>query len=115
MNLYPAIDLMNGICVRLEKGRFDSKIEYSSDPVATAKAFKDAGAKCLHVVDLDGAKAGSPRQSQIISRIVQNSGLNVQVGGGIRTVEDCQRLFDVGVSRVVIGSLAVKQPELVES
>jgi phosphoribosylformimino-5-aminoimidazole carboxamide ribotide isomerase len=114
MKIFPAIDLINGQCVRLEKGRFDSKTEYSSDPVAMAKSFKEAGAKFLHVVDLDGAKTGGLKQGKLISEIAKTSGLSVQAGGGVRTEEDCQLLLENGVDRIVIGSLAVKSPDLVE-
>jgi phosphoribosylformimino-5-aminoimidazole carboxamide ribotide isomerase len=112
MKIYPAIDLMDGHCVRLYQGRFDMKTEYSDDPVAIARDFAAEGARFLHVVDLDGARAGERRQSELIGRIAKESGLGVQAGGGIRTLEDALSLRAVGVERIVLGSLIVSAPGL---
>lgn len=112
MIIYPAIDLINGQCVRLYKGQFESKTVYNCDPRDVAKSYHDAGAQWLHLVDLDGAKNPRHRQSQIIGDIVRGAGLKIQTGGGIRTRDDVVQLFDLGVSRIVIGSLAVSNPVL---
>ena len=108
MKIYPAIDMMSGKVVRLTKGLFDQKSTYSDDPLKIARSFKEAGAEYLHIVDLDGAKAGRPQQTEIISQIVQECSLKVQVGGGIRKEEDVMKLLKAGAERVIIGSLAVK-------
>lgn len=111
MKLYPAIDLMGGRCVRLRQGKFDEKTEYALDPVEQAQRYAAAGATNLHVVDLDGARDGNAKQTPLIARIVRECGLEVQVGGGIRSAEQALALFEAGVARVVVGSLAVTQPE----
>jgi phosphoribosylformimino-5-aminoimidazole carboxamide ribotide isomerase len=110
--LFPAIDLRGGRCVRLIQGRFDEETTYSDDPVAMAKRWADEGAEWLHVVDLDGAKAGSPQQLDIVSRIVAAVPIRVEIGGGYRSLEHVQRALDCGLERVILGSVAVSQPEL---
>ena len=115
MIIYPAIDLIDGEVVRLHKGDFDQKTTYGSDPVAVARAYADAGAAWLHLVDLDGAKNPENRQTDLIGRIIDGSGLKVQTGGGIRSRDDVDALITAGASRVVIGSLAVREPDLVAS
>lgn len=114
MDLFPAIDLQNGQCVRLAKGDFNAATIYETNPLRQAELFAKAGASWLHVVDLDGAKDGTARQTGIISAIAQASHLKVQAGGGIRTDADIQTLLDAGAARVVIGSLAVKDAALVQ-
>ena len=111
--IFPAIDLMNGRCVRLLKGRFDAKTEYEADPIEVAKSYAAAGAEWMHVVDLDGAKNGSLSQADLIGRIARESGLRVQTGGGLRELGMINRVLDGGVERVVVGSLAVTQPIMV--
>jgi phosphoribosylformimino-5-aminoimidazole carboxamide ribotide isomerase len=113
--IWPAIDLMDGRCVRLHKGDFAQKSLYDTDPLARAKAFADAGAQALHVVDLDGAKAGAVCQSALICDLAVKSGLKVQAGGGVRSGDDIEALLDGGVSRVIIGSLAVSAPKAVKT
>lgn len=110
----PAIDLKQGRCVRLAQGRMDRATEYGDDPVAQARAFEAAGADWLHVVDLDGAFAGTPRNLAPINRIVGAVAAKVEVGGGIRDLERVRAYLDAGVERVILGSAAVKDPELVE-
>lgn len=112
-SIFPAIDLMDGGCVRLLKGDFNQRTDYDSDPVEVAKSFKSAGAEWLHVVDLDGAKNAKASQSDLIIRIAQESGLRVQTGGGIRERAQVDRLLAGGIERVVIGSLALKEPILI--
>ena len=113
MIIYPAIDLIAGEVVRLHKGDFDQKTTYGTDPVAVARAYAEAGASWLHLVDLDGAKDPANRQTALIADIIAGSGLKVQTGGGIRSRADLKALLDAGASRVVIGSLAVREPDLV--
>jgi phosphoribosylformimino-5-aminoimidazole carboxamide ribotide isomerase len=110
--LFPAIDLRGGRCVRLIQGRFEDETTYSDDPVAMAKRWADEGAEWLHVVDLDGAKAGSPQQLDIVSRIVAAVPIPVEIGGGYRSLEHVQHALDCGLERVILGSVAVSQPEL---
>ena len=113
MNLYPAIDLHKGCCVRLHQGQFDQATVYGDDPVAMAVAFAAAGASHLHVVDLDGSRDGATPHAELIKRMVAASGLAVQVGGGIRSLATASAYIAAGVSRLVVGSLAVRSPDLV--
>ncbi len=108
MIIYPAIDLIDGAVVRLHKGKFDQLTTYATDPVFVAQSFASAGATWLHLVDLNGAKNPENRQISLISRIIENTGLNVQIGGGIRSLQDVKTLLAAGARRVVIGSLAVR-------
>ena len=114
MILYPAIDLIGGAVVRLHKGDFDQLTEYGTDPIAVAKSYADAGARWLHLVDLDGAKNPQNRQIDLIAKIINSTGLSVQTGGGIRSADDVTALLHAGAARVVIGSLAVRNPDLIE-
>jgi phosphoribosylformimino-5-aminoimidazole carboxamide ribotide isomerase len=111
MLIIPAIDLMGGKVVRLVEGKRDRATTYSDRPGDVARAFLDAGATRLHVVDLDGAFAGRPENRRAVSEIVA-VGLPIQLGGGVRDLATCERLINEGVRQVVIGTLAVKQPEL---
>jgi len=113
MIVYPAMDLMDGACVRLAQGRFDDATHYSSDPAEALAGFAAAGAAWAHVVDLDGARAGSPRQHDLIAGLARSAPLALQVAGGFREHDQLQLMFDAGVGRVVIGSLAVGQPDIV--
>jgi phosphoribosylformimino-5-aminoimidazole carboxamide ribotide isomerase len=113
MILYPAMDLMGGSVVRLAQGRFDERTTYSADPAEALAAFAAAGATWAHVVDLDGARAGAPVQHDLLCALGATAPLSLQVAGGFRTAEQIARVLDSGVARVVVGSLAVKQPELV--
>ena len=111
MILYPAMDLMGGKVVRLRQGRFDDATSYSDDPAQALGAFAEAGADWAHIVDLDGARASQPVQHELIAELAAASPLKLQVAGGFRTREQIAHMFDAGVERVVIGSLAVKEPE----
>jgi phosphoribosylformimino-5-aminoimidazole carboxamide ribotide isomerase len=113
MILYPAMDLMGGRVVRLAQGRFEEATTYPGDPAEALAAFAAAGAEWAHVVDLDGARAGAPVQHDLLCELGRTAPLKLQVAGGFRTAEQIARVLDSGVARVVIGSLAVKQPELV--
>lgn len=107
--LYPAIDLRAGRVVRLYQGDYDRETRYADDPVALAQAFEQAGASWLHVVDLDGARGESSVNFEVIEEIATQTALRLQSGGGVRDEEGLRRRLDAGVSRVVIGSLAVRQ------
>ena len=113
MLIYPAVDLRGGVCVRLFQGRFDAVTTYDADPLARVAAFGEAGAEWVHVVDLDGAEAGAPRQHALIGELARAGGVRIQAGGGVRTADDVARLLDAGAGRVVVGSAAVRDPELV--
>lgn len=106
----PAIDLLNGKCVRLQQGDYGKVTEYSVDPIATALQFQNQGAVWLHVVDLDGAKAGRPMNQPVILDLVKNTQLRIEVGGGIRTIETAQYYLDNGVDRIILGTAAITQP-----
>lgn len=109
MNIYPAIDLINGQCVRLHQGDYAQMTTYATDPIVMAQHFARQGAKFLHVVDLDGAKQQSPQHVDIIKRIATETTLQVQTGGGLRTTEHLQNYLQVGVQRVILGSIAIAQ------
>ncbi|WP_298441633.1 1-(5-phosphoribosyl)-5-[(5-phosphoribosylamino)methylideneamino]imidazole-4-carboxamide isomerase [uncultured Ferrimonas sp.] len=111
--IIPAIDLINGQVVRLQKGNFDKVTNFAEDPIEQLTRYQNAGSEHLHLVDLDGAKDPNARQLALIGRIVNALDAPIQVGGGIRTEQELQTLLDLGVSRVVLGSLAVQQPQLV--
>lgn len=114
MLVIPAIDLKDGQCVRLYQGQKDEVTVYSQDPVAVAKAWEEAGAQLLHLVDLDGAFCGSPKNSAVIEKILAEVKIPVQLGGGIRNLETIERLLEQGVSRVILGTSAMVNPELVQ-
>ena len=115
MKIIPAIDVKDGRCVRLLKGDFDEVTDYSGDPASVAKRFYELGFDHLHIVDLDGARDGIPANVDIVKKIAAATPMSVQVGGGIRLLDTLTTWFDSGVSRCVIGSLAVTEPDLVES
>ena len=108
MRILPAIDLMDNCCVRLRQGRADQRTVYSRDPVAQAAAFKAQGARHLHVVDLDGAFAGEPKHTALIARIVRECGLEVEVGGGLRTEGAVEAVLAAGACRAIVGTRALE-------
>lgn len=112
MTIYPAIDLKEGKCVRLLQGNFDKKTVYADNPASVAKQFVDDGAKFIHIVDLDAARTGIAVNNSIIQEIIQNYGVKVQTGGGIRELKDVEQRLDIGVSRVIIGTAAIKNPTM---
>jgi phosphoribosylformimino-5-aminoimidazole carboxamide ribotide isomerase len=112
MDLWPAIDLRGGRCVRLLQGDYDRETVFADDPVEQVRRFVDQGARRIHVVDLDGAKSGSPVQADLIARMVKAAGVPCQLGGGIRSLDTARAYADAGVSRLVVGSVAIEQPEL---
>ena len=111
--LYPAVDIRDGKAVRLTQGKADEQTVYDSDPVAAAVRFAEQGAEWLHVVDLDAAFEGEPRNRKLIAAIVETTGLPVQASGGIRTMADLADSIGYGASRVVIGTMALEEPSFV--
>ncbi|HIB45435.1 MAG TPA: 1-(5-phosphoribosyl)-5-[(5-phosphoribosylamino)methylideneamino]imidazole-4-carboxamide isomerase [Candidatus Lambdaproteobacteria bacterium] len=114
MLLIPAIDLKNGRCVRLLQGEADAETVYSHEPAAMARSFEDAGAKRLHLVDLDGAFRGQGTNLDSIHSILKTISIPVQLGGGLRTAENVEQMFELGVSSVIVGTMAVKNPDVLE-
>ena len=115
MLIFPAIDIKGGKCVRLYKGDFSTAHQVAEDPLNTALAFFDSGAEWIHMVDLDGARTGQRKNSSIFIEIAKKSGLKVQLGGGIRDINTLEFYFSHGISRCILGSAAVKNPELIRS
>ena len=114
MILLPAIDLKDGRCVRLKKGEFSTASQVADSALRTAQAFADAGAKWVHMVDLDGARDGVRQNFPIIYEVIQQSGLSVELGGGIKSELDVITIGEAGAGRIVIGSAAVTNPQVVE-
>ena len=112
MYLLPAIDILGGKAVRLAKGDYNQVTVYNDDPVAQARVFEQTGAQWVHVVDLDGARSGVPENIAIVERIVRETSLSVEIGGGIRSLETLKRLADAGAARMVLGTALVNDPEL---
>jgi phosphoribosylformimino-5-aminoimidazole carboxamide ribotide isomerase len=108
MKIFPAIDIKDKKCVRLVRGDFNNKTEYQISPVDQAEKYKEHGFKNLHIVDLDGALTGKTVNLDIIQQIVHNFDLNIEVGGGIRTIDSIQKYIDIGVEKVILGSAAIK-------
>lgn len=115
MLIIPAIDLKDGKCVRLRQGRMEDDTVFDDNPVAVALRWLDQGARRIHLVDLDGAFAGAPRNAEVVKQICQACGdVPVQIGGGIRSVDTAKAYLDAGIEWLIIGTLAVKQPEFVD-
>ncbi|MCI8855444.1 MAG: 1-(5-phosphoribosyl)-5-[(5-phosphoribosylamino)methylideneamino]imidazole-4-carboxamide isomerase [Clostridiaceae bacterium] len=114
MIILPAIDLKGGQCVRLRKGDYATAHEVAEDAVGTAKEFLSAGARLIHMVDLDGAKSGSRANYDVVRRVIDQTSAAVELGGGIRSMEDLRFVLGLGVSRAVIGSAAVRNPHFVK-
>ncbi len=114
MQLYPAIDIKNGQCVRLKQGLFDNVTVYSDTPADMAKLWESKGATFLHLVDLDGALSGRPVNLDAVRRILETVSIPVELGGGIRSKEVVKELLDLGVTRVIIGTRAVERPEFMK-
>lgn len=115
MIILPAIDLKDGKVVRLYQGKFETAHQVAEDPLATALTFAAAGAKYIHMVDLDGARGGVRRNGSVVRTVAERSGLRVELGGGIRSMEDLEAVFGLGVYRAVIGSAAVSNPDFVRA
>lgn len=114
MKIIPAIDLKNGRCVRLLQGKEDQETVYGEDPVETALSFEEQGAEQIHLVDLDGAFRGESKNLEQVERIAQAVKVPVELGGGIRSLDDISRVFDLGVNFVIIGTIAAKNPKILE-
>ena len=114
MQIIPAIDIINGKCVRLTKGDFSKQKIYNDNPLDVARTFEDAGLQRLHIVDLDGAKAGTIKNISVLESIASNTKLVIDFGGGIKNMEDISSVFNAGAHIVTLGSIAVKNPQMVE-
>jgi phosphoribosylformimino-5-aminoimidazole carboxamide ribotide isomerase len=115
MHLYPAIDLKDGACVRLLRGAMEDATVFNDDPAAQARSFAAAGCNRLHIVDLNGAVSGKPVNSDAVNAILSATGMTVQLGGGIRDEAGAEAWLERGLNRVILGTLALRQPELVRS
>jgi phosphoribosylformimino-5-aminoimidazole carboxamide ribotide isomerase len=111
MLILPAIDLVEGRCVRLTQGDYAKEIEYSGDPVDIAKRFEASGAKWIHIVDLDGARLGQLQNSAVVENIARKTQLSIELGGGIRTLANAQCALELGVARVIVGSKVIQDPD----
>jgi len=114
MKLIPAIDLMNGKCVRLFKGDFNKRKDFSKEPHEQALFWESEGAECIHIVDLDAAKSGNPSNDKTIKEIVKTVNIPIQIGGGIRSQERIEQLFSYGIDKVIMGTSAIENKELVK-
>ena len=114
MRIYPAIDIIDGRCVRLVQGDYKQLSVYNENPAEVAKAFEEAGATYLHIVDLDGARKGTAHNDETVKRILQEVSIPVQIGGGIRTMADIESKLEMGITRVILGTIAVTDPNLTQ-
>jgi len=110
--IIPAVDILGGKCVRLRQGRFEQKTIYFEDPLEAAKLWESKGAKRLHVVDLDGARTGTPENLQVVKRIAKEVNIPIEVGGGVRRLDQIEELLKLGVDRIVLGTSAIFNPNL---
>ena len=115
MELIPAIDLIDGKCVRLYQGDYSKETVYSDDPIEVALRWESLGARRIHIVDLDGARSGRPENLAVVERIVKVVQVPVQMGGGVRTLDSARRITESGVQRVMLGTVAVRDPDIVRS
>ena len=115
MKIFPAIDIKGGKCVRLLKGDFEKSTEYKNSPLDQAKEFSESGFQDLHIVDLDGALKGGPVNGELIEEICKLTKIRIQIGGGIRSIDHIKKLIDIGVDRVVLGTIAVEDTKLLEN
>ncbi len=114
MEIIPAIDLLNGKCVRLNQGNYNEVTKFNSDPVKQAQIWESQGARRLHLVDLDGAKTGEPINDRTIKKIKRSINIPIQLGGGIRTIDRAKELLGIGIDRIILGTIAIENPELVK-
>ncbi len=114
MQIYPAIDIKNGQCVRLQQGKFDRITVYNNDPVEQALKWESYGATYIHVVDLDGARNGTTYNDEVIKNICNAVDVPVQTGGGIRSMRDIEHKLSLGIKRVILGTVAIKNPDIVK-
>ncbi len=115
ITIIPAIDIIDGQCVRLTQGDYDQKSVYSSSPADVAKSFEDVGLQRIHLVDLEGAKASEPRNLHVLEQVASHTSLDIQWGGGIKSTESLRQVIDAGAHRAICGSVAVTEPELFEA
>ena len=115
MNIIPAVDIKNGRCVRLRQGQMDAETVFSDDPVSMARQWDQMGAELIHVVDLDGAFKKQPQNFEVIEKIINTVSAGVQVGGGIRNLETIDQYIRLGVERIIIGTEAIRNPQLVDA
>ena len=115
MELIPAIDLIDGKCVRLYQGDYSQETVYADDPVEVALRWESLGASRIHIVDLDGARSGNPDNLKFVERIVGAVQVPVQMGGGVRTLDSARRIIEAGIQRVMLGTVAVRNPDIVRS
>ncbi len=115
MILFPAIDILDGKCVRLRQGDYDQQSIYHEDPVVMAKQWKNKGAKALHIVDLNGAREGSLKNLSVIKGIIKETGLPIQIGGGVRNMNTLKLLLSLGVERVILGTAAMEDPAFLQA
>jgi len=115
MIIYPAVDIRGGKCVRLYQGEFDKEKIYSDDPFQMAKKWESKGAEFLHLVDLDGAEVGLPRNLEAVKKIVDTVGVPVELGGGIRDMESLEKVLGLGVKRAILGTAIIAEPEFVKN
>ena len=114
MLIIPAIDIRGGNCVMLTQGKFEAETIYSKDPVFIAKMFKTQGAKRIHIIDLDGAFAGTPQNLSILKKIKETVSVELEFGGGIRKIETIEKIADMGIDKIILGSVAVFNPDMVK-
>ena len=114
MEIIPAIDLLNGKCVRLNQGNYNEVTKFNSNPVEQARIWEEQGAKRLHLVDLDGAKTGKPINDITIKEIKKSITIPIQLGGGIRSIDRAKELFSIGIDRIILGTIAIENPDLVK-
>lgn len=114
MRLYPAIDIIDGKCVRLSQGDYSKQTTFAENPIEVAKMWQEQGGEFLHLVDLDGAKSGDMPNAELISRIAKELDIPVEIGGGIRNMEAIEKYLNSGVNRVILGTVAIRNPELVK-
>ena len=113
MEIIPAIDLLNGKCVRLNQGNYNEVTKFNSDPVEQSQIWENKGAERLHLVDLDGAKTGEPINDLTIKKIKKSITIPIQLGGGIRSIDRAKELFGIGIDRIILGTIAIENPQLV--
>ena len=114
MEIIPAIDLLNGKCVRLNQGNYNEVTKFNSDPVKQSQTWESQGARRLHLVDLDGAKTGEPINDLTIKKIKRSISIPIQLGGGIRSIDRAKELLGIGIDRIILGTIAIENPELVK-
>ena len=114
MDVIPAIDLLDGQCVRLNQGNYNKVTNFNSDPLSQALLWQQKGAKLIHIVDLNAAKTGKPENDSTIRKIRESINIPIQIGGGVRTFERAQELLEIGIDKVILGTVAIENPSLID-